>query len=437
MATDEAFDPSEEAPVGAADKQSVEEEQGPGGEVRTGRGEEPASPPSVPAGSGSNSLGVAVPAAFDLGWTMADLAAVAISDVRIGDLRRILPSEHELDRLNRSRLQAVRISCLSADLRVVVYADKEPMPTDKIKALQTGLDAHEINWRGVESNLKQLHLSFLGMLACSGRPLILAYQLGRSLHDTTYLPEQQRVRELADSVFDPTQSRIPQTVSMLAGQLGRARVLALQGWLEALAPHFPADTSAVVKTSVGRWSDWAAAAFDDQQPGSLKNQSKDALANDGTQALLRQGDVWLNLLAGTENLDVLLSPEARVAAGEAALARSSRIVRRVALHYWLAIVLLASVAAGLTVWAGVYLIGAGKVWTQIATIGSALGITAKGIGTRIAKLADAGERPIYRAEEIDALAWAITAIPQTTLSNNGVRTLRRSGIQRRTPLGRA
>jgi len=98
---------------------------------------------------------------------------------------------------------------------------------------------------------------------------------------------------------------------------------------------------------------------------------------------LQQGDVWLNLLVGTQILDGLLTPEAHVAAGEAALARSARIIRRVVRHYWVAIALLVLAAAGLTAWAGVYLTGAGKVWTQIATIGSVLGITAKGIGNRM------------------------------------------------------
>ena len=52
-------------------------------------------------------------------------------------------------------------------------------------------------------------------------------------------------------------------------------------------------------------------------------------------------------------------------------------------------------------------------------------------------VAGAGERPIYQAETIDAYAWAITAIPNTTLDSTGRRVLRRSGIQKLTPLGRA
>jgi hypothetical protein len=397
----------------------------------------PASLRSDLAGTASAPLASAVPAALDLGWTMADLAAAVASDVMIGDLERILPTEHELDRLPRSRLQAVRVSCLSATLDGLMPAGKEPMPTEEREALRTRLEGDGVDWEAAKSDLERLHLRFLDTLACAERSLILAYQLGRSLHDTTYLPEQERAGELDGKAFDPEHGQLPKTVAALTQQLGRERVVALQGWLDALAPYFPADTAAVVKTSLGRWSDWSAAALDDKQPGALKRETKDTLANVGTPALLRQGDVWLNLLVGTQSLDVLLTPEARVAAGEAALARSARIIRRVARHYWLAIALLVLAAAGLTAWAGVYLTGAGKVWTQIATIGSALGITAKGIGNRIASLAGAEERPIYRAERIDALAWSITAIPRTTLDSTGTRALRRSGIQKLAPLGRA
>lgn len=376
-----------------------------------------------------------VPAAFDLGWTMADLAAAVATDVTVDDLKRILPSERELDRLARSRLQSARLTCVSTALRDVL-PPSGPTPADKVDALRAALEGDTVDWESVGSQLERLHLTFLDTLACAGRPLVLAYQLGRSLHDTTSLPERQRVDELAWSTFDPRQTKLPKTVEALASRLGRDRVMAIQGWLDALAPHFPADTCAAVKASIGRWSDWASIAFDDEQPGAVKEQTKDVLANEGSPALLRQGDIWLHLLAGAQSLDALLTPEARVAAGEAALARSARIVRRVAVHYWLPIVLLVLAAAGFTAWSGVYLSGAGKVWTQIAVVSIAFGIIAKGIGKRVTTLAHGGEMPIYAAERVDVLAWSITKIPHTKPSNPGVRALRRSGTQRLTPLGK-
>lgn len=431
MAVDDTPDQVEATATGAAQRT--------GGAQHPGSGTaHPVALPSNPAGAAPASPTGTVPVALDLGWTMADLAAAVARPVKIGDLERILPTEHELDRLPRAKLQAVRISCLNSTLGGLLPAGREPMPAQEVDTLQTRLNGGVVDWTAAKSDLEQLHLKLLDALACAGRPLILAYQLGGSLRDTTYLPDLERAAELDGKTFGPEHAQIPKTVAKLRQELCRDRVVTLQGWLDTLAPAFPANTAAVVKTSLGRWSDWSAAALDDTQPGALtKKQTKDALANVGTQALLQQGDVWMNILVGTQSLDGLLTPEARVAAGEASLARSARIIRRVVRHYWVAIALLVLTAAGLTAWAGAYLTGAGKVWTQIATIGSALGITAKGIGNRIARLAGAGERPIYQAETIDAYAWAMTAIPSTTLNGTGKRALRNSGIQKLTPLGRA
>jgi hypothetical protein len=52
-----------------------------------------------PAGAATAPLASAVPAALDLGWTVADLAAAVARGVTIGHLERILRTEHELDRL--------------------------------------------------------------------------------------------------------------------------------------------------------------------------------------------------------------------------------------------------------------------------------------------------------------------------------------------------
>jgi hypothetical protein len=80
--------------------------------------------------------------------------------------------------------------------------------------------------------------------------------------------------------------------------------------------------------------------------------------------------------------------------------------------------------------------GTAKVWTQIAAIASALGVSAKGIGSTIARLSESAERPVYQAEKLDAMAWAVTTLPEVRISNRGVRALRRSGIQRSASLSR-
>jgi hypothetical protein len=81
--------------------------------------------------------------------------------------------------------------------------------------------------------------------------------------------------------------------------------------------------------------------------------------------------------------------------------------------------------------------GASKVWTQIAAVAGALGITSKGITSRMAKLSQQAQTSVFSAERTDAMAWAITYIPaDLKLDRQGVKALRSSGIRGSVPLGR-
>jgi hypothetical protein len=381
-------------------------------------------------------LKVGVQSAFDLGWTMAGLANDATAQTALGNFDRLLPTEHELGRSQRSRLDVVRLECLTRTIQTSFPPNGEGISNDDLTMLETDVKA-ATDWKKVGEDLSTLHSDILGYLACLGRPMLLAYELGRSLHDTVISPAQARADELGGAQRPPGQD-LPQTLAALTTAFDRDRIAVLQEWLATLAPHFPDDSAAVVKASLGRWSEWVTAAFVSGTPGKIKGSAdeKAVVVDAAPQALLRQGDVWLNILVGSESLSGLSTPEAYIAAGEDALRRSARIIRRVALHYWFAIVIVVLAAAGLTALAAVNLEGAAKVWTQIATIGGALGITAKGIGTRVTKLADAGEKPIYRACEVDALAWAVTTLPTIELDFRGVHALRQAGIQGSAPLGR-
>jgi hypothetical protein len=370
-----------------------------------------------------------------MGWTMAGLANDATEDFVVGGLGRLLPTEHELPREARARLDATRLGCLAASLQGLDQNDQDPLPITDIAALQKAVA--KADWPAIKDSLPALHLKLLDSLACMDRAVILGYELGRSLRDTVTMPAQTAVtvpRGDGESAISPQHP----WVTALTTALDQDRVANLQEWLATLAPHFPADSGAVVKTSIGRWSDFAAAAWVDSIPGKVKGSStKPEFAKETAIGLLKQGDVWLNLLVGTESLNGILTPEAYVAAGEQALRRSARIIARVVRHYWIAIVLIVLAAAGLTALSAAYMGGAGRVWTQIAVIAGALGITAKGIATRVARLADAGEKPIYRSEELDAMAWAVTTLPDAKLTPLAVWHLRSSGIQGRASLGRA
>jgi hypothetical protein len=370
-------------------------------------------------------LDTAVPVALDVGWTMAVLFGFIRDNPDQSAIQ--LPTENELSEVDRVSVEVARLHSLLTRLAAAL-----PMSSPVLDASVADLEAA---WatppdgltskHALQAVLRERNLAYLRTFAGIDHSLTLAYQAGRSLRDTAN-PPVRGGRTNAD------------ILAALEAQLRRARIAKLQEWLATLAPNLSDAPAAVVAASIGRWSDFGYTVFDDSAPGALKGNSasaKEALAPTFTHYLLDQGDVWRNLLVGAESTSGLLTPEAYVAAGEAALSRTVRIVRRVILHYWVALVVLAVALAAIMYFAARYLDGAAKVWTQIAAIAGALGVTAKGIGTSVAHLSEAAERPIYRKEELDAMAWAITTLPSVKVTNGGVRALRRSGIERSAPLG--
>jgi hypothetical protein len=241
-------------------------------------------------------------------------------------------------------------------------------------------------------------------------------------------------------------------------QLSRGRVTKLQEWLVTLSSRLPPDSAALVGVSIGRWCDLVTTIYDPATPGRLRGSKVPVLpffpqdltkslnsypsgvevAGELYDSLLPQGDAWLNLLTGAQSAQGLLTPEAYVAAGEAALGRSVRIIRRIAAHYWVALLILLMILGGVIYVAYKDLSGASKLWTQIAAVAGALGVTARGFGTRMAKLSEGAETSVFSAEKTDAMAWAITSIPRNLkLDAQGIKALRRSGIRPPGPLGRA
>ena len=255
-------------------------------------------------------------------------------------------------------------------------------------------------------NLAKTNLEILEWLACSGREYGIAYQLGRSLRDTANPPlrpvaitnniasrklgpadidglsaAEARKKEMEDRATKiqkanersvAKQRKMSLTVdkielstaanakaqrefeirSAVINQLSRPRVFKLQEWLSTLAPRLPPDSAAIVSASIGRWCDLTTTIFDPKSPGSPRRfgpsySSKGEIAVKLRDSLLPQGDAWLNLLVGAESSDGLLTPEGFVAAGEAALGRTARIIRKIVLHYWAALLILAVVLAGL------------------------------------------------------------------------------------------
>jgi hypothetical protein len=406
----------------------------------------------------------AIELAVDAGWTMAllfeHLQPASGPSSTVSDR---LPTEHELAPNQRTQLEGKRINALLGRLGALLSETPDPKPGVPHVTLSAGSPAAAGAGAGAlnPADLIQLNQDILEWLACAGREYGIAYQLGRSLRDTANPPLRlngersgadtkkitNRISQLAPKGASTDQQKDAEDQSnrefaakeALIKQLSRARVAKIQEWLSTLTPDLPDDAAAIVGASIGRWADLTSTIFDTSSKGGLsRKQSELEVADELIRGLLPQGDAWINLLVGAESSDGLLTPEAFVAAGEAALDRTARIVSKIAMRYWYALLILAIAVAFALYFAARDVGGAAKVWTQIATVAAALGITAKGIGTAMARLSAGAEKPIYGLEKVDAMAWSVTTIPDDLkLTNGGVNALRRSGITASTPMGRS
>lgn len=344
------------------------------------------------------------------GWTMAVLYG-AIQAPPAGDVTQ-LPTTHELQPDQRRVLELKRLSHLLAQLAI--------RPGVEGSGLPTGVPAGDADVTALRDTLPALNLTILEALAVTGPEVELAYELGRSLRDTANPPPER------EAPHDPA----------LARQLSRGRVAKLQEWLATLATQFPQHTAAIVATSLGRWSEFAAVTVQARKPGLKKGQATTSVAATMCDYLLPQGDLWLMVLTGARSTSGLLSPEGYVAAGELALHRSAAIVRQIIRRYAAELLIVAAALGGVIYLAVNNLGGAARVWTTIGAVGGSLGISGGTITSATSRLTAEAERPVFAMAEEDAMAWAITTLPKVELNSRTVRRLRRAGIRPQESLGR-
>jgi hypothetical protein len=295
--------------------------------------------------------------------------------------------------------------------------------------------------------IRNLNVSMLKQLSGCGLAVEVGYRIGRSLRDSVVpasVASDVPVDGLAENDTPELKDKLRPTLAAFEAE----RISTIQRWLTTSAASFPKDAAQLVSVSLGRWAAFVAATLSTESPGEVRKKkearsnapllSKGELADSVVEYLLPQGDVWLNLLAGSESTQGLVTPEGYVAAAEASLRRTGRIIRSVLWHYWVVVLAVAG-AMGLvlaltfgTDWLG----GPGKVWTTIAATAAALGVSWKGIASAVPKLAEKGESPIFALEEMDAMAWALTTFPPTQITAAGVRELRRAGVEKTAAVGR-
>ncbi len=369
-----------------------------------------AHPQATPYGNGSPAAPSAAQLALQLGWTIAVLYG-KISDVAVNndvDKDNHLPTVHELPANERRNLELGRLHFLLESLAAHPECAAADLPTQT----NTLPSVDEERFRPA---LRDLNLALLKALARTNPGIELAYELGRSIRDTVNPPD----------VAGPGKSA-------LATQLARARIAKIQDWLATLSPEYPPHAASVVSASLGRWSELSELTIGSQKTYLRGKSKREAFEQEMKNYLLPQGDLWLTLLVGTLSTSGLLSPEGYVAAGQEALHRSAIIVGQVIRKYWLGLTALAVLTAGILFLAYVNLAGAAKVWTYIAAISGVVGVSAKSLASSLGRMSAQAERPLFSVAQEDAMAWAVTTLPEVNLTRSGVRQLRQARV---TPQG--
>ncbi|MFI5269846.1 MAG: hypothetical protein ACHQ7M_20910 [Chloroflexota bacterium] len=91
---------------------------------------------------------------------------------------------------------------------------------------------------GFMAAVKALHLQLLHRLV-DDQPQLNAYQLGRALSDTCWLPTKAAGAEF------------------FLGEFDRHRMATLQAWLTEAGGALPQQSAAIVSRSLQNWQDWA------------------------------------------------------------------------------------------------------------------------------------------------------------------------------------
>jgi hypothetical protein len=309
---------------------------------------------------------------FSLGWLMAQLFG-PLQHHRGSETAAHLPTVAELDADHHMELAFLELKSL-----LVLYP---------------GLSAADIEtaWKspghqGFTDAVSALHLELLKQLA--GEPQQLdAYQLGRALSDTCWLPSKDAGPDFFLQEF------------------GRHRLATLQTWLTRASGTLPALSAATVSRSLQNWQDWADINASEVRTGW-------ATAYRSVVAALRtQAQAWHALLAGHADITGPISLDAWVHAGQSIL-RTTRMLMLTALRrFWPVLVILAAATGGLLYLAIANSSGTAKVWTSLVTVAAALGVTGGGLRAAARRAVSGIEQDISRTASLDARAWSVTWLP--------------------------
>lgn len=342
-----------------------------------------------------------VSAAFALGWHMAEL------------YERHLPAD------KRKPPDLPGLGSLSEERRIAILVDQIEAGVEKLKdpIAQSGLDP--IGLTGLEplrrtqterDEVLRTHLQLLGELTAADFRLGKAYGLGRALADSCREPhdpdsladelDPYRIANLLQWLDDLGSAFPPHAASSVAKSLMR--------WRDALHPPGQTPSQAAGRREAaqarwtkvkGRWDRWQ-----DRDPITAPVDAKDAI-----RALRRQGELWRALLSGEKRGTDMLEVDNYLDATRRLSGRTAVIVRGVVVR----MPLLTGLVLAL-VGVGVWLLAEGssaQLVGGVTSVLAALGLTWKGLGGALGKLASKLEQPLWGAVLDEVIADAITLLP--------------------------
>jgi hypothetical protein len=341
----------------------------------------------------------AATSAFSAGWMIALLYG-RVPRLPASDQAN-LPTVNELGRSHRAGLILGQLDRLLRG--PLAEATEAPPGDDTILTADLKPVDRLDDPKPLQERIQSFHITLLTRLTVFDRRLGEAYSLGRSLCDTCWQPH---------------------SLQEFRSQFGKYRLANLQAWMTDLSSCLPECSAAGVSQSLSHWTAWL-----DANP----NLDWDTYGPVVQRAARGQGEQWRSLLSGEKDPKSLLTPEGYVAAGEAALARASRIVRKVVVHFWLPILIIGLVTAGALFIALRYTAGATKFWGSIVSLAAGAGVTGKSVQSTAKQLADDARQPLLNLAESDAIGWAATTLPGIDMSRQQKAKLRKNGVQAPAP----
>jgi hypothetical protein len=313
----------------------------------------------------------AVGSSFSLGWLMAQLFG-PLQHRPETETNTHLPTISELDEASRMDLAFTELDDLL-----------EPYPEQTSKPLRDawGVKGHP----GFTAAVETMHLALLKQLA-TDRSQLSAYQLGRALSDTCWLPNKDEGTTFLD-------------------QFNRHRLATLQSWLARASQVLPEESASTVSRSLQTWQDWA-----DANQNTIKNNWNTAYES-VLAALHTQAAAWHAQLAGPTDTRGQTSVDAWIHAAQSVVRTAWALISSILRRYWPIVIVIAAAVGGLLYLAIDKSSGTAKVWTSLVTVAAALGLSGASLRAAALKATSTIEQDIRAAAILDAQAWAITWLP--------------------------